>query len=211
MLEVDIDKILPVTEARDNFNKIIDEVEGTDHMYVLTKNGKPSAVVVGVNHLEKLTGKTADELTSIVEKKADATPVVEEVTPSVPADNVGPEIPQGDDVASGSKPPETDAFAAGQSIQSSNAADNDSPLDVPVDTEASTPTDQVGVTVPAENAGPPLPPVATAPAPTSSPGSAPSSPAPLAGTAVSNVASNQAPAAAPTENGAPASDSDLFV
>jgi len=79
MLEVDIDKILPLTEARDNFNKIIDDVGGTEHMYVLTKNGKPSAVVVGVNHLEKLTGKSADELTSMVEKKADQTPVVEEV------------------------------------------------------------------------------------------------------------------------------------
>ena len=43
VLEVDIDKLLPVTEARDNFNKIIDEVEGSDLMYVLTKNGKPSA------------------------------------------------------------------------------------------------------------------------------------------------------------------------
>ena len=79
MLEVDIDKILPVTEARDSFNKIVDEVEGSDEIYVLTKNGKPSVVVVGVNHLEKLTGITADELTSIVEKKADKTPVVEEI------------------------------------------------------------------------------------------------------------------------------------
>lgn len=83
MLEVDIDKILPVTEARDSFNKIVDEVEGSDHMYVLTKNGKPAAVVVGVNHLEKLTGKTNEELTSIVEKKADQTPVVEERKPQI--------------------------------------------------------------------------------------------------------------------------------
>lgn len=58
MLQVNVDKILPVTEARDKFNQIIDSVEGTDDLYVLTKNGKPSAVVVGVNHLEKLTGAT---------------------------------------------------------------------------------------------------------------------------------------------------------
>ena len=56
MLQVDVDKIIPVTEARDSFNKIIDEVDNTDQMYVLTRNGTPAAVVVGVNHLEKLTG-----------------------------------------------------------------------------------------------------------------------------------------------------------
>jgi len=56
MLDVDVEKILPVTEVRDSLNKIIDEVEGSDELYVVTKNGKPSAVVVGVQHLEKLTG-----------------------------------------------------------------------------------------------------------------------------------------------------------
>ncbi|MCL5410763.1 MAG: type II toxin-antitoxin system prevent-host-death family antitoxin [Patescibacteria group bacterium] len=62
MLEVKIEKILPVTEARDSFNKLIDEVEGTDELYVLTKNGKPAAVLVGVHHLEKLTGTSEEEL-----------------------------------------------------------------------------------------------------------------------------------------------------
>lgn len=57
MLQVNVDKILPVTEARDKFNQLVDGVEGTDDLYVLTKNGKPAAVVVGVNHLEKLTGE----------------------------------------------------------------------------------------------------------------------------------------------------------
>jgi len=64
MLQVNVDKILPVTEARDKFNQIVDGVEGTDDLYVLTKNGKPSAVVVGVNHLEKLTGETGLEVAS---------------------------------------------------------------------------------------------------------------------------------------------------
>lgn len=190
MLEVDIDKILPVTEARDNFNKIIDEVEGTEAMYVLTKNGKPSAVIVGVNHLEKLTGKTADELTSIVEKKADETPVVEEVNPA---------LPQNDNVASGSIPLETDTAATGQSIQPGTATA--SPIDVPVEVDDGPPA-SVGEA--------PVPEVS--PVPTSSPGGVTQpSPAPLAGAPLPNVAPNQAPAAAPTENGAPASDSDLFV
>ncbi|MEI8143311.1 MAG: type II toxin-antitoxin system prevent-host-death family antitoxin [Candidatus Berkelbacteria bacterium] len=56
MLQVKIEKIVPVTDARDNFNKIIDEVDATDELYVITKNGKPSAIVVGVHHLDKLTG-----------------------------------------------------------------------------------------------------------------------------------------------------------
>lgn len=57
MLQVDIDKITPVTEARDNLNKIVEEVDNSDVMHVLTKNGTPVAVIVGVNHLEKLTGQ----------------------------------------------------------------------------------------------------------------------------------------------------------
>lgn len=67
MLEVNIEKIIPVTEARDMFNKIVDEVEGTDELYVLTKNGKPAAVVVGVNHLEKLTGAGSDAVVTQIE------------------------------------------------------------------------------------------------------------------------------------------------
>lgn len=67
MLEVNIEKIVPVTEARDMFNKIIDDVEGTDELYVLTKNGKPASVVVGVNHLEKLTGAASDTVVTQID------------------------------------------------------------------------------------------------------------------------------------------------
>ena len=70
MLEVNIEKIVPVTEARDMFNKIVDEVEGTDDLYVLTKNGKPAAVVVGVNHLEKLTGQPHGDVVTQIEESA---------------------------------------------------------------------------------------------------------------------------------------------
>jgi prevent-host-death family protein len=56
MLDVKIENILPVTEARDSLNKLIDTVEGSDDMFVMTKNGKPAAILVGVHHLEKLTG-----------------------------------------------------------------------------------------------------------------------------------------------------------
>jgi len=203
MLEVDIDKILPVTEARDSFNKIIDDVEGTDHLYVLTKNGKPSAVVVGVNHLEKLTGKSADELTSMVEKKADSTPVVEEVTPPIPSTVEGP--------ASGSKPPAQlpsdnigttpaenvgpqEPMATGPSIQP-GPGPTPPPLDVPPKTSASSPQAN-GKETPT--------------APTSSPGSVPA-PSAVEG-AEPEAASNQAQVAPnPPTGGAATSDSDLFV
>jgi prevent-host-death family protein len=56
MLEVNIEKIIPITEARDSLNNIVDIVESSDELYVITKNGKPAAIVVGVHHLEKLTG-----------------------------------------------------------------------------------------------------------------------------------------------------------
>jgi len=193
MLEVDIDKILPLTEARDNFNKIIDDVGGTEHMYVLTKNGKPSAVVVGVNHLEKLTGKSADELTSMVEKKADQTPVVEEVNPP----------------ASGSKPPAPEPMATGQSIQPGPGPATPPPLEVPPETSASIPTN-VGASPPASGESPPPAPDGGQAVPTSSPGSVPA-PSSIEG-AKPEVASNQAPAPPnPPAGGAAASDSDLFV
>ena len=62
MLEVQIENILPVTEARDRFNQLVDGVENSDDMFVLTKNGKPAAIMVGVHHLEKLTGENHEEL-----------------------------------------------------------------------------------------------------------------------------------------------------
>ena len=58
MLEVQIENIIPVTEARDKFNQIVDAVENTDELYVITKNGKPASIMVGVHHLEKLTGES---------------------------------------------------------------------------------------------------------------------------------------------------------
>ena len=74
MLEVNIEKIVPVTEARDMFNKIVDDVEGTDELYVLTKNGKPAAVVVGVNHLEKLTGQSHGDVAAKIELASSTPP-----------------------------------------------------------------------------------------------------------------------------------------
>jgi prevent-host-death family protein len=53
MLEVQIDRIISVTDARNNFNKIVEDVERGD-MYVLTKGGTPTVAIVSVSELEKL-------------------------------------------------------------------------------------------------------------------------------------------------------------
>lgn len=72
MLKVDVDKIIPLTEARDSLNKIVDDVEKNDQsVYVLTRNGTPIAMITGVNHLEKLTGGNSDALTASASKTAD--------------------------------------------------------------------------------------------------------------------------------------------
>lgn len=62
MLEVKIENIIPVTEARDKLNQLIENVEGSDEMIVMTKNGKPTAILVGVHHMEKLTGENHEEV-----------------------------------------------------------------------------------------------------------------------------------------------------
>lgn len=73
MLDVDIEKIIPVIEAKEKFDAIVVEVESTDGLYVLTKNGKPCAVIVGVHHLEKLTGTSHEVLMGTAAGVAGAT------------------------------------------------------------------------------------------------------------------------------------------
>lgn len=94
MLEVQIENIIPVSEAHDKFDQLIDSVTNSDDLYVLTKDGKPSAVVVGAHHLETLTGDKHTELmgaatgtTSGIETSP--TPQTNPGTTS-PTDNAGP-------------------------------------------------------------------------------------------------------------------------
>lgn len=60
MLEVPIDRIMSVTDARNNFNKIVEDVENGE-MYVLTKGGSPSVALISIQELEKLTGNKISE------------------------------------------------------------------------------------------------------------------------------------------------------
>lgn len=74
MLEVKVENIIPVTEARDKFNQLIDGVEGSDDLFVMTKNGKPSAILVGVHHLEKLTGDNHKNLAGKTDANTETPP-----------------------------------------------------------------------------------------------------------------------------------------
>lgn len=83
MLEVDIDKILPINEVKDNFDDIITEVSATDGMYVVTKNGSPAAVIVGMHHQSKLTGQPDSELMPD-EETPEETPAEDETEAPLP-------------------------------------------------------------------------------------------------------------------------------
>ena len=54
-LRVSLENIIPLTEARDHFSQIVNEVQ-KDKLYVLTKGGKPAVAIVDVKYLEAITG-----------------------------------------------------------------------------------------------------------------------------------------------------------
>jgi len=148
MLSVDIEKIIPVTEARDMFNKIVDEVEGSDELYVLTKNGKPAAVVVGVNHLEKLTGETSNEVMAKVDKAVTDEPK-EETEEAIKPFNTASAAP--------AEPPATPP-ADEPTTSSSGTPAADTFASTPTDTFSATPTSPSAATSSSDfNAAPEMP------------------------------------------------------
>lgn len=54
-LRVSLENIIPLTEARDHFSQIVNEVQ-KDKLYVLTKGGKPAVAIIDVKYLEQITG-----------------------------------------------------------------------------------------------------------------------------------------------------------
>lgn len=79
MLQVPIDKIVPLTAARDTLSKIIADVESGTPMYIFTKNGKPSVAVVSIDYLQKQMGP--------VQTTPAPTPTPEPVMPPPPPTN----------------------------------------------------------------------------------------------------------------------------
>lgn len=73
MLKVPIDKILPVTEVRANISKVVNDVERGD-IYVLTRGGKPTAVIAPVDYIKK-----CDESSTITENSHEVSRADEDV------------------------------------------------------------------------------------------------------------------------------------
>src|SRR3546814_285042 len=58
MISVPIDRIVPLTDARDNFSRLVADVENiSDGLYVLTKGGKPAIALINIKYLEEIMTK----------------------------------------------------------------------------------------------------------------------------------------------------------
>lgn len=83
-LEFSLDKIMSVTDARNNFNKIVEGIEkDPEGKFLLTKGGKPSVAMVNSNFLEKLMGASNVKIEG---KEQSSQPQPE----SIPSENTPP-------------------------------------------------------------------------------------------------------------------------
>lgn len=84
MFKVPIDKIIPVTSARARIASLVNEVQRDNSLYVLTRSGKPVAILASIEHVnnesqnleeknKSLTTQitTKDETKSVPEKIID--------------------------------------------------------------------------------------------------------------------------------------------
>lgn len=59
MLSVQIDRIIPIDEVKEEFEKIVEEVSeggGDNNLFILTREGKPAVAIVNIKYLSDLTG-----------------------------------------------------------------------------------------------------------------------------------------------------------
>ncbi|GEM_PF-3092487 len=59
MLSVQIDKIIPLDEAKEDFEKIVEAIsqeDGGNNLYILTRDGKPAIAIVNIKYLSDITG-----------------------------------------------------------------------------------------------------------------------------------------------------------
>lgn len=191
MLEVQIENIIPVTEARDKFNQLVDGVESSDNMYVMTKNGKPTAVLVGVHHLEKLTGESHEDLFGNNSKETEDT-LDTQTTPAGDLNqtaNTGAAQPMADQNtapaadASGAAPTnpvtDTQSTMADDATQAAPTPATESPLSAGIapDPAAFSPSTPAPATTPDPFASGAPTDAAATPAPTTDPNSAATAPA----------------------------------
>ena len=89
-LQIPIDKILTVTEARANISKLVDDVEHGD-LYVLTRKGRPAAVISSVEYIMKLTQVHDSPITG--KKKNNQLPAGSEKKHANTADDIENSVP----------------------------------------------------------------------------------------------------------------------
>lgn len=79
MISVPIDRIVPLTDARDNFSRLISDIETlSDGLYVLTKGGKPAIALINIKYLEEImtNGPAANHELRITKHESDHKPEV---------------------------------------------------------------------------------------------------------------------------------------
>lgn len=69
MLKVELDKILPVTEARAKIATVVDDV-AKGNVYVLTRGGKPIVLVAPIDFLDKKVAKEKTSVEAVSENKS---------------------------------------------------------------------------------------------------------------------------------------------
>lgn len=52
VLQVPIDKIMPVTSARAKISSLVNDVQQKNTMYVLTRGGKPAAILTSIDNFQ---------------------------------------------------------------------------------------------------------------------------------------------------------------
>lgn len=159
-LKVNLENIIPLTEARDHFSQIVNEVQ-KDKLYVLTKGGKPAVAIIDVKYLETLTGGEIKEehVAAEIQKnpeKVGIPPMIahteNQPKPAAPPAAPKPEMPKPNPIPPPTKP----------------AAPSQNPAPVPPPPPKPVPTPPPSVQVPETKpspAPPPPPPKPTPPPP----------------------------------------------
>lgn len=110
MLQVPVDKIIPLTEMRDKFSKIVADLESGTPLYILTKNGKPSVAILSVGELQKQ-----------IKQEVKAAPPPHEVARTISVQTPGTPYSQG-------APPQGSAGPSGATNQPSKDLPDDMPI-----------------------------------------------------------------------------------
>ena len=62
MLDVKIENILPITQVKNDLEKLVERVNNSDELIVVAADGGPKAILIGIHNLETLTGMSHEEL-----------------------------------------------------------------------------------------------------------------------------------------------------